>query len=514
MDPTPASATPFTLQARVNAAAHASGHPVIDAGRGQPNWTAVAPRAGFFRLGQFAVAEAAAAGGRPEWGEMPSAAGIADRLTADLAGDDSTGAVFLAEAVRYAAEQLGFEPDAWVHELVRAVLGFGYPSPTSMLTHLEKVAERYLLTFTGSPVAPSHRFRVFATEGGAAAMTYVFKTLLENRIVGPGDAVAIATPTFTPYLQIPVLQSYGFTVVDIDAAHNRSYRFDDEVLLKLLDPRIKVFFVINPGNPDSRAMRPERLEQLRELVETRRPDLLIVVDTAYSTFVEGYRGITAVLPRNVVVLHSFSKNFAGTGNRVGFLAVHEDSVADEALAALPDDTKDALRIRYAPVTADVDNLSFLRRLVADSREVALHNIAGLATPDQVQMTFFELAFLMPGGDAYVQATRRELARRMDALMGAFGVAPPGGTDSMYYAIVDVLAVARARRGDAFADRLEAEVDPGAVALRLATDHGVIVQPGSSFRAAPWDLRLSLASLTAADAAAVGTAVLAVVDALG
>ena len=49
MDRTPASATAFTLQQRVNAAAHASGRPVVDAGRGQPNWTAVAPRAGFFR---------------------------------------------------------------------------------------------------------------------------------------------------------------------------------------------------------------------------------------------------------------------------------------------------------------------------------------------------------------------------------------------------------------------------------------------------------------------------------
>ncbi len=514
MDRTPANAAPFTLQSRVNAAAHASGHPVVDAGRGQPNWTAVAPRAGFFRLGDFATREAAAASSRPEWGEMPTVEGIADRLRADLAGDDSPGAVFLDEAVRYGVDVLGFDPDAWVHELVRGVLGFGYPAPTSMLAHLEKVAERYLVTFTGSPLAPSHRFRVFATEGGAAAMAYVFRTLLENRIVGPGDAVAIATPTFTPYLQIPVLRSYGFTVVDIGAAHNQSYRFDDEVLLKLLDPRIKVFFVINPGNPDSRAMRPERLEQLRELVETRRPDLLIVVDTAYSTFVEGYRGITAVLPRNVIVLHSFSKNFAGTGNRVGFLAVHEDSVADEALAALPADTKDALRIRYAPVTDDVEHLSFLRRLVADSREVALHNIAGLATPDQVQMTFFALAFLMPGGEAYVLATRAELARRMDALMTAAGLTPPGGTDSMYYAIVDVLAVAAARRGQAFADRLAAEVDPEVVALTLAADHGVIVQPGASFRSAPWDVRLSLASLTADDAAAVGRAIVAVVDTLG
>lgn len=185
--------------------------------------------------------------------------GIAQRLAAALAEDGSSGATFLAEAVSYGVDELGFAPDAWVHELVRGVLGAGYPAPTRMLVHLEQVLERYIVTVTGSAPGPAGRFQVFGTEGGAAAMAYVFKTLRENHLVGPDDAIAIATPVFTPYLQIPILEEFGFRVVGLRSAHNAPYRFDDQFLAQLLDPSIKVFFLINPGNPDSRSIRPEKL---------------------------------------------------------------------------------------------------------------------------------------------------------------------------------------------------------------------------------------------------------------
>ena len=132
-----------------------------------------------------------------------------------------------------------------------------------------------------------------------------------------------------------MLESFGFRVVELHAAHNAPYRFDDAFLEQLLDPTIKVFFVVNPGNPDSRAIRPEKLIQLRDLVLEKRPDLVIVADTVYATFVEGFRSTMADLPRHVICLHSFSKNYGATGNRLGFVAVHADTVLDELLAGQP-----------------------------------------------------------------------------------------------------------------------------------------------------------------------------------
>jgi len=505
----------FALQSRIAAAARDSGRPVIDAGRGQPNWTVTEPRAAFFRLGLFATQEAETYSTTDVWGEMPPVAGIHDRFLANLAEDVRTdmGTAFLRSAVEFAVGELGFDPDEWVHELVRSVLGFGYPSPNRMQPHLEKVAERYVLRFTGSPLDDNHRFDVFATEGGAAAMTYIFTTLQVNGIVGPGDAVAVATPTYTPYLQIPVLERIGFDVVEIKAVAHQPYRFDEGALDVLRDPRIKVFFVINPGNPDSRAVRPERLEELRRIIETDRPDLLVVNDTAYATFVENFHGVTAVIPRNVILLHSFSKGYAATGNRLGFVAVHRDSVADTLLAGKSAEAKERMRARYQAASDDVEAMPFIQRLLADSRLVALHNIAGLATPDQVQMTLFELAYLMPEGAHYVEGARALLQARLDALYAGLGVAAPGGDDSHYYGMVDIMTVARTRHGEALVERIRTTMAPEEVALRLAADSGLIVQTGPSFQGDPWDVRLSLASITEEQAGEIAAAFVTLVDRL-
>ncbi len=505
----------FALQSRIAAAARGSGRPVIDAGRGQPNWTVTEPRAAFFRLGLFATQEAETYSTTDVWGEMPPVAGIHDRLLASLADEvrPGTGTAFLRSAVEFAVGELGFDRDEWVHELVRSVLGFGYPSPNRMQPHLEKVAERYVVRFTGSPLDDDHRFDVFATEGGAAAMTYIFTTLQVNGIVGPGDAVAVATPTYTPYLQIPVLERIGFDVVEIKAVAHQPYRFDEGALEVLRDPRIKVFFLINPGNPDSRAVRPERLDELRRIIETDRPDLLIVNDTAYATFVESFHGVTATVPRNVILLHSFSKGYAATGNRLGFVAVHRDSVADTLLAGKSAEAKERMRARYQAASDDVEAMPFIQRLLADSRLVALHNIAGLATPDQVQMTLFELAYLMPEGAHYVEGARAKLQARLDALYSGLGVPSPGGKDSHYYGMVDIMKVATARHGEALVERIRGSLAPEDVALRLAADSGVIVQTGPSFQGDPWDVRLSLASITEDQAAQIAAAFVTLVDQL-
>ncbi|TQM61965.1 bifunctional aspartate transaminase/aspartate 4-decarboxylase [Humibacillus xanthopallidus] len=511
--PAPGLASSSALQARIVVAARASGRPLLDAGRGQPNWTATLPRAAFFRLGTFAVEEAARVSRHREWGELPPPTGLHDRLLQCLAADGSEGAGFLADAVAYAVSELGVEPDAFVHELVRGVLGAGYPAPTRMLTQLERILERYLVTMTGAGEGQPGAYQVFATEGGAAAMAYVFRSLRENHVIGPDDAVAIATPVFTPYLQIPVLAQFGVRVVEVPSAHNAPHRFDDGFLDRLLDPSIKVFFVINPGNPDTRAIRPEKLIQLRDFVIERRPDLVVVADTAYATFVDGFRGVLSVLPRHTIVLHSFSKNFGATGNRLGFMAMASDTVVDDVIAAQPAEVRALHDDRYSSVGPSATHLPFMSRVVADSREVALHNIAGLSTAGQVQMALFALAYLMPSGRTYLDATRAELARRSRALFEPLGIEPPGGQDSLYYALIDLVEVVRTRRGDRFADVLVTTASAEDVVLRLAAEHGVIVQVGGLFGSQAWDVRVSLASLDADQLRQLGHAIVAVVDGL-
>ena len=68
----------------------------------------------------------------------------------------------------------------------------------------------------GNPNSDNHQ--IFAVEGGTAAMCYIFDSLEANRLLCPGDKIALLVPIFTPYLDIPELPRYNFKVVNIYAS--------------------------------------------------------------------------------------------------------------------------------------------------------------------------------------------------------------------------------------------------------------------------------------------------------
>ena len=53
------------------------------------------------------------------------------------------------------------------------------------------------------PLPRNGKFSVFATEGGTAGMTYIFQSLRENRLIKPGDKIAIGTPDLLALLGNP-----------------------------------------------------------------------------------------------------------------------------------------------------------------------------------------------------------------------------------------------------------------------------------------------------------------------
>src|SRR5881409_2041569 len=217
----------------------------LNAGRGNPNWIATTPREGFFLLGQFAITESKRVMEHPAGlGGMPAAQGIANRLAAYLSKNkEMPGAEFLASMVPFAVKLFGFEPDAFVHELVDSIIGDNYPVPDRMLVHNERIVHEYLMwAMCGSP-RPAGKFDLYAVEGGTAAMCYIFKSLKANRLLHPGDTIALGTPIFTPYLEMTHLeigcedrraegdgvagmqQSVGLQRLE-DVAHRRRAAFD------------------------------------------------------------------------------------------------------------------------------------------------------------------------------------------------------------------------------------------------------------------------------------------------
>jgi aspartate 4-decarboxylase len=471
----------------------------LNAGRGNPNWIATTPREGFFLLGQFAITESKRVMEHPAGlGGMPQPKGIAARFDAWFKKhDESDGAAFLTAMLAFAVKTFSFEPDAFVHELVDSIIGDNYPVPDRMLVHNERIVHEYLMWAMCGKPQPAGKFDLYAVEGGTAAMCYIFKSLKANRLLHPGDTIALGTPIFTPYLEMTHLEDYALNVVHIRAPQENRFQYTDEEIKKLEDPKIKAFFIVNPGNPTGMAMSKETIAKLTNLVRTKRPDLMLLTDDVYGTFVHDFRSLLGELPHNTIGVYSYSKYFGCTGWRLGVIAVHEDNIFDKMIAKLPDADVKALDKRYGALTLEPRNLKFVDRIVADSRDVALNHTAGLSLPQQVMMSLFSLAEMMDEEKKYQAACMEIVNRRAWAMIDGLGLADklaPNPAYDAYYALVDFEFWARKNLGDPAVEYLKKNIHPLDLAFRLAEAHGIVLLNGGGFEAPDWSLRVSLANL--------------------
>ena len=469
----------------------------LNAGRGNPNWIATTPREGYFLLGQFALTESKRVMDHPAGlGGMPQAAGIANRLKAWLVQHpDMPGATFLSAMVSFTVDKFGFKPDEFVHELVDSIIGDNYPVPDRMLVHNERITHEYLMWAMCGEPRPAGKFDLYAVEGGTAAMCYIFKSLKANRLLHPGDTVALGTPIFTPYIEMTHLEDYDLNVVNVHAPQENRFQYTDSELKKLEDHKVKAFFIVNPGNPTGVAMSKDTIKKIANLVKTKRPDLMILTDDVYGTFVQDFRSLLGELPQNTIGVYSYSKYFGCTGWRLGVIAIHEDNIYDRMISTLPDAQLKALDKRYGPLTLEPRKIKFIDRIVADSRDVALNHTAGLSLPQQVMMSLFSLAEMMDGAKQYQKACMEIVHRRALSLLEGLGVAlPPNTLYDCYYGLVDFEFFARKNIGQEAVDFLKKNVHPLDLAFRLAEDHGIVLLNGGGFEAPDWSLRVSLANL--------------------
>ena len=483
---------------------------MLNAGRGNPNWVATGPREAFYALGYFSVEESRRVWTADDLGGMPAPAGSGERFDAFVRRHpDLPGIELLQSCVEHALERFGFDKDTFVHELADAAIADNYPVPDRILTCTEQVIRGYLADemFNGQP--PAGNLGLFATEGGTAAMCYIFDSLMQNGLLRRGDRIALMVPVFTPYIEIPELDAYGFDITYVQAGSFaeqgvREWRYPKEEVAKLEDPSIRMVCLVNPSNPPSLALSPRVAEQLRDIVADRNPGLILVTDDVYGTFVEDFRSIATDLPRNTLLVYSYSKHYGVTGWRLGVIGLNDDNVIDEKIAALPQAEKDRLAKRYRTLSLEPEKIRFIDRLVADSRQVALNHTAGLSTPQQVMMVLLSLFDMLEEGQEYKELIRTIVHRRLDLLLE--GAAMKIADDPLragYYVELDLLAEAERVHGQGFAADLKATYEPVDPLFRLAEQTGVVLLNGGGFDGPEWSVRASLANLNDLDYLKIG-----------
>ncbi len=483
---------------------------MLNAGRGNPNWIATEPREAFFLLGQFALGECRRIRDEGILAGMPDKPGIGDRLKSFLVTHrDEPGASFLRGVYEY-GQKRGFDADAWIHELTDSIIGDNYPVPDRMLRHCEKVVHDYLIKEMCDGRAPKGIYDLFAVEGGTAAMCYIFDSLMQNGLLKQGDTIAIMLPVFTPYIEIAHLERFSFKIVPINAddksangAH--TWHFSNKELEKLRDKRIKLLVCVNPSNPPSVALSPTEIRAISQAVKRHNPNLLVVTDDVYGTFVPHFHSLMAELPYNTIGVYSFSKNFGCTGWRLGVVAIHQKNVMDDMIAKLPATWKKRLNTRYGPLTLEPEKLKFIDRMVADSRNVALNHTAGLSLPQQVQMAFFALTHLLDEADAYKHLTMQICHHRRDLLWRGLDISLPVDDPlrAWYYVELDLEVWARTQYGNDFFEYLQANYEPVDFLFRVAEKSSVVLMDGGGFGGPPWSVRVSLANLNEQEYESIG-----------
>lgn len=490
----------------------------LNAGRGNPNWLLSFPREAFFTLGEFAMSEANRTVYDAPIGIVasPSQDGIAKRFEDFLSANaDKIGAKVLRHFYSHFTGDLKANADELVFEMVDGILGDHYPTPPRILKYPEIAVREYLRWAMGGG-DDNTVFDLFATEGSTAGMCYIFDTLKQNFLMKKGDKLALLTPCFTPYLEIPRLDQFDLDIVYVSANKverngYHDWQYAPEEIDKLRDPSVKAVCITNPSNPPSYTFSEETLKQLVDVVKNDNPDLMIITDDVYGTFIDGFKSLMYVLPYNTCCLYSFSKYFGATGWRLATMAVAPDNVFDARIAKLSDEEKAILNKRYESLTLDPGALKFIDRLVADSRLVGLNHTAGLSTPQQIQMMLFA-TFAYLHREELQPKLINMIHSRLEALWSTTGFTLfPDPYRAGYYSEIDLMVWAKKFYGDEFTDYLNNNYEPLDFVIRLANETSVVLLNGDGFDGPKWSVRASLANLNKDAYLKIGTAIRKILD---
>ncbi len=213
------------------------------------------------------------------------------------------------------------EPDFNVPECVNRVSVEAFCQNETSYTHslgdlrLRQAISDYHKREYGTQVDPGH---ILVTSGTSPAMLLLFSALVD-----PGDEIIISDPHYACYANfIRYVQGVAVTV---KVNEEEGFIYTPEAIRKKLTPKTKAILVNSPSNPTGNVISHERMKEIVAVAEEH--GLYIISDEIYHGLTyEGKDHSIFEFTDRAFVLNGFSKLFAMTGLRLGYLIAPKDFI--------------------------------------------------------------------------------------------------------------------------------------------------------------------------------------------
>jgi len=160
---------------------------------------------------------------------------------------------------------------------------------------------------------------IIVTVGASQGIDIALRTILN-----PGEEIIVVEPCFVAYA--PIVTMAGGVPVTVQALPENDFKIKAEQIEELITPKTKALFICSPNNPTGTQLGKSDLEAIAEVVI--KHDLLVISDEIYAELVydEGYTSFAAIdgILERTILLNGFSKAFAMTGWRLGFVCAPKE----------------------------------------------------------------------------------------------------------------------------------------------------------------------------------------------
>ncbi len=168
---------------------------------------------------------------------------------------------------------------------------------------------------------------VGAIEGLAAAVMTT---------IDPGDEVILPTPTYSTHIRQVQIASGKPVLVPL--IEEKNFALDIQSIKEAITPRTKAIMYCSPNNPTGTVFPEEKLRQIEEIALEN--NLMVITDEAYEYFVyddKKHFSIASIpeMKKNVISCFTFTKTYAMTGWRIGYLHADEEVVTQIKKAHIP-----------------------------------------------------------------------------------------------------------------------------------------------------------------------------------